>query len=233
MTAVGGSAPHVKSGLYKRVISRAYETGGGDTLAGRYYKPMLGTAQDPDAEYDGSYGYESTGRLAPATGPGTPAYGVVYSFATDSDLESQIACKSDASTTVASTIRSFENTRDLITSIENKRGATSVSNFEYTNEALGRRTSVTVSGSALNTTETTGFELFCYTLDTPRGLRLEERRRRASRPGRADRNRATDGSGGHEAETPSQHVGLVAATLIPNPFSPNVWPNWDRPDRSE
>ncbi|MCK6483573.1 MAG: hypothetical protein HUU22_14725 [Phycisphaerae bacterium] len=96
------------------------------------------------------------------TGPGLPAYGAVYGFAADSDLVSQIAYKSDSSTTVASTIPSSDSTRDLITSIENKWGATSVSKYEYTNDALGRRTSVTVSGSAFNTTGTTGFDLFTY-----------------------------------------------------------------------
>ncbi|MCK6486615.1 MAG: hypothetical protein L6R00_21100 [Phycisphaerae bacterium] len=101
------------SGLYGRVISRDFETGAGGTLAGRYYKLMVGTSQDPDADYDSSYGYDSSGRLNRVTGPGLPAYGAVYSFAADSDLVSQIAWKSDASTTVASTLRSFESTSDL------------------------------------------------------------------------------------------------------------------------
>ncbi|MCK6486472.1 MAG: hypothetical protein L6R00_20335, partial [Phycisphaerae bacterium] len=150
------------SGLYSRVISRDYETGAGGTLAGRYYKLMVGTSQDPDADYESTYGYDSGGRLNRVTGPGLPAYGAVYSFAADSDLVSQIAYKSDASTTVASTIRGFESTRGLITSIENKWGATTVSKYEYTNDGLDRRTSVTVSGSAFNTTGTTGFDLFTY-----------------------------------------------------------------------
>ncbi|MCK6483572.1 MAG: hypothetical protein HUU22_14730 [Phycisphaerae bacterium] len=62
---------------------------------------------------------------------------------------SQIAWKSDSSTTVASTIPSFDSTRDLITSIENKWGATSVSKYEHTNDALVRRTSVTVNRAHL------------------------------------------------------------------------------------
>ncbi|MCK6486669.1 MAG: hypothetical protein L6R00_21375 [Phycisphaerae bacterium] len=37
-----------------------------------------------------------------------------------------------------------------------------MSKYEYTNDALGRRSSVTVSGSAFNATGTTGFDLFTY-----------------------------------------------------------------------
>ncbi|MCK6486707.1 MAG: hypothetical protein L6R00_21585, partial [Phycisphaerae bacterium] len=144
------------------VKSRGLEASRGGGLPGRYYKLMVGTSQDPDADYESTYGYDSSGRLNRVTGPGLPAYGAVYGFAADSDLVSQIAYKSDASTTVASTIRGFESTRDLITSIENKWGATNVSKYEYTNDALERRTSVTVSGSAFNTTGTTGFDLFTY-----------------------------------------------------------------------
>ncbi|MCK6486713.1 MAG: hypothetical protein L6R00_21615 [Phycisphaerae bacterium] len=118
--------------------------------------------RNSSADFDTDFGYDSSGRLNRVTGPGLPAYGAVYGFAADSDLVSQIAWKSDSSTTVASTIRSFESTRDLITSIENKWGATTVSKYEYTNDALGRRTSVTVSGSAFNTTGTTGFDLYTY-----------------------------------------------------------------------
>ena len=42
---------------------------------------------------------------------------------------------------------------------------------------------------------------------------------------------ATDGSGGHDAATPYQHVGLIGGIVIPipNPLSPNFL-NWERPD---
>ncbi|MCK6483571.1 MAG: hypothetical protein HUU22_14735 [Phycisphaerae bacterium] len=66
---------------------------------------------------------------------------------------------------VASVIGTFEPHRDLVTSVENKWNSTTVSKFEYTNDALDRRT-----------------------LDTPRRLPPQGRPRRASRQGRADRN---------------------------------------------
>jgi len=40
---------------------------------------------------------------------------------------------------------------------------------------------------------------------------------------------ATDGSGPHDAETPGQHIGLIAGTLIPNLLNPNLG-NPTRPD---
>ncbi len=65
------------------------------------------------ADFDTDFGYDSGGRLNRVTGPGLPAEGAVYSFAADSDIVSQIAWKSDSSTTVAITIRSFECTSGL------------------------------------------------------------------------------------------------------------------------
>ncbi|HPD32126.1 MAG TPA: hypothetical protein PLL20_19205, partial [Phycisphaerae bacterium] len=120
-------------------------------------------------EYGVAYHYDKagtgsqltgTGRFKRITGPGlpgyvdpsTPGYGVEYARLANSDLLEYTSYKSDADTTLARTQRDYESNRDLIEWVENKVGTTQVSKYGYTNDDLGRRTSVENSGTAFAAT---------------------------------------------------------------------------------
>ncbi|MCK6485538.1 MAG: hypothetical protein L6R00_15525 [Phycisphaerae bacterium] len=77
--------------------------------------------RNSSAEFGAGFSYDSSGKLNRVTGPGLPAYVAVYSFAADSDLVSQIAYKSDASTTLASARRTFESTSSFCGCVEAAR----------------------------------------------------------------------------------------------------------------
>ncbi|MCK6486670.1 MAG: hypothetical protein L6R00_21380, partial [Phycisphaerae bacterium] len=159
--SMGGASP-----MHTKVITRTYESGSGGTLAGRYNGVHVGPSNDPSADYSSSYYYDSRGRLNRLAGPATPGNWVNYLYLADSDLVEKIEYRGPALeegySFIASVIRTFEPNRDLITSVENKWDSTTVSKFEYTNDALGRRTSVTVSGTAFTAAGTTGFDLYTY-----------------------------------------------------------------------
>ena len=52
---------------------------------------------------------------------------------------------------------SYEANRDLVSSIENKLNNTVISNYAYTNDALGRRTVMTRSGSVFTAGDTLSY----------------------------------------------------------------------------
>ena len=93
-----------------------------------------------------------TGRFKRITGPGLPGYihsgepgyGVEYARLADSDLLEYTSYKSDANTTLARTQRDYESNRDLLTGVSNWANGTlnTFSTYGYTNDQLGRRTSV-------------------------------------------------------------------------------------------
>jgi RHS repeat-associated protein len=56
----------------------------------------------------------------------------------------------DETTTVATARRAYEASRNLVDYVESKVGTTTISKYDYTNDALGRRTFVAMSGSALD-----------------------------------------------------------------------------------
>jgi len=135
-------------GILTRIITRGYSTSG---VLGRYNNLQVGVSGDPDQDYDVDYYYDAKGRLGRIDGPGLPSYGAEYTFLTNSDMVEKTEFKSDASTVVASATRTFESTRDLLTAVENKYGATTLSKYEYVNDDLGRRTSVVQMGTAFTT----------------------------------------------------------------------------------
>ncbi|HPZ99420.1 MAG TPA: hypothetical protein PLT93_14895, partial [Phycisphaerae bacterium] len=134
-------------GLYSKLITHKYQDGSGGTVAGRVAGFQIGSAGDPDADYDVTYTYDAAGRIGRITGPGLPAYGVEYSRLTDSELIEYARYKSDASTTLATIRRTYEANRDLVDYVQNDT-STTVSKYDYVNDALGRRTSVVYTGSA-------------------------------------------------------------------------------------
>lgn len=114
-------------GLYSKTLTRTY-TGSG--MKGR----KLGLAIDGVPNY--SYGYDMHGRLNQIS---TPAGDFDYTRLANSDLVSQMTRPNGVTTTWT-----YEANRDLITQVQN--GA--ISTYGYTNDAIGRRTSMSRTGSA-------------------------------------------------------------------------------------
>ncbi len=103
------------------------------------------------------------------TGPGLPSGGKAeYSRVTGtnneplSDLISKVEIKDSGGTVLASSVKSYEPQRDLISSVENNWGTTSVSKYEYQNDILARRTSVVRTGSAFTDTLGDHYEQYGY-----------------------------------------------------------------------
>jgi len=115
------------TGLYGKTLTRTYTSTG---LKGR----RQGLSIDNVSHY--SYGYDSYGRMDQIT---IPSGSFSYTRLADSDLVSQMTRPNGITTTW-----SYETDRDLITQVQNG----TVSTYGYVNDAIGRRTSMSRSGSA-------------------------------------------------------------------------------------
>ena len=136
-----------QNGLYTKTITRSYENGSTGTVAGRAAALYIGT------EYLTGYHYDDSGRLDRITGPGLGDGRVEYTRAADSELVEYVRYKSGSGATLAQTRRKHGQTGDnraLLHFVENQAGSplATVSRYTYTNDDLGRRTSVVLSGSA-------------------------------------------------------------------------------------
>lgn len=136
-----------------RILIRSYDVAtnvSSGMVAGRNNGFSLGTASDPDSDYDVIYGYDTAGRLGTVTDPnGTFTYG----YLANSPLRSSV------SSAVHTSTWTYESHRNVIASLENKVGATAVSKFDYTVNSLGQRTQRANSGSAFATVST---DVFAY-----------------------------------------------------------------------
>lgn len=106
----------------------------------------VGTAVDPDADYEATYDYDpDTGRMTRVLGPGLPDGGALYTYLADSHLLWKTRYE-DGGAYTARTIRTFEDYRDLLASVKNKwTNATIVSLYTYANDDLGRRDDLSFS----------------------------------------------------------------------------------------
>lgn len=110
----------------------------------------LGVTGDLDQDYSVVYGYDNAGRLNTVTSPlGTHTYG----YLANSYLRSSV------SSAVHTSVWTYEPYSDVITSLENKVGVTSISRFDYAVNSLGQRTQRQQSGTAFGTTST---DVFTY-----------------------------------------------------------------------
>ena len=112
--------------------------------------------------YAARHGYDpNTGRLTRATGPGLPAgdltttAGVTYGYAANSDLVSQLDVKNASNARLVGSARTYEAQRDLLAVVSNvwrpgDPNILTVSSYDYTNDALGRRAFRTDSGVAFS-----------------------------------------------------------------------------------
>jgi RHS repeat-associated protein len=134
------------------------------------------TASTPVSQYTTGYSYDAAGRLQnvwhhPAldattkapTGSPTFTYGYTYAQANPGDLRAGATTGSNlkqdympytvtrnaaGANPALTATRTYEATRDVLRTIENKAGATVVSSFTYTVNAIGQRESVATAGTA-------------------------------------------------------------------------------------
>ena len=115
------------NGIYNKVLTYHYASEG---VKGRYLGFSL------DNAVNSTYSYDSYGRLNQINGLGGSFQ---YSYLANSELLENLTRPNGVSTQW-----NYEAHRDLITQVANG----SVSTFDYVNDALGRRTSMSRSGSA-------------------------------------------------------------------------------------
>ncbi|MBN2447979.1 MAG: hypothetical protein JXO22_14705, partial [Phycisphaerae bacterium] len=116
----------------------------------------VGTSGDSDAYYAAGYDYDpNSGRMDYASGPGLPtggSGGVGYTYLAGSDLLSQVQIRNAGGAVVAWSRRAYESQRDVIDYVESNLGSTgsyaTLSKYNYTNDAIARRTAVVTSGEA-------------------------------------------------------------------------------------
>ncbi len=117
--------------LGNRTVSQQY-----DPTSGRYTGVMLN--KDGLSEHEISYGYDpANGRLKTIA---TSAGVFRYEYKTDSGLIASVSRGSFKQT------RGYETNRNILTTLHIDSQIGDVANYEYTSDALGRRTSVAQSG---------------------------------------------------------------------------------------
>ena len=129
------------SGIYTKELNRVYTTSG---LKGSYSGLNIGTVN----LY--TYGYDQYNRLNQVT---TAAGVFNYTFLANSDLIASMTRPNNASTNYT-----YETARDLLTKVANR----SISTFQYNNDALGRRTSMNRSSSAITAADVLSYTYNSY-----------------------------------------------------------------------
>lgn len=121
------------AGLYVKTLTRTYTSTG-------FKGQKKGLSIDNIPHY--TYGYDTYGRMNQLT---IPSGNFVYTCLANSDLVSQMTRPNGITTTW-----SYEQNRDYIIRIQNGI----VSTYEYVNDAIGQRRSLSRSGSAYATSDT-------------------------------------------------------------------------------
>ncbi len=128
------------NGIYTKVIERSYSTTG---YKGRYVGMNIGS------EYDVDYGYDGYGRFS-TVASGSDSW--TYAYLANSNLVESVAYPNDISV-----VNTYEPHRNLVTSVENKHGSTTISKYDYSNDQLGRRVSMAKSGTAFTASDTISY----------------------------------------------------------------------------
>ncbi|MBI2440538.1 MAG: hypothetical protein HYV35_04115 [Lentisphaerae bacterium] len=118
------------------VLDRSYDS------LGRPVAAALRAVADPDPAYQVFYAYDGFGRLNQIS---NFQFQASYSYLPNSDLLSSYTL---GNLTVS---RTYEQNRNLLTQVKNEAGGATLSQFDYLNDAGGRRTSVKHSGTAFET----------------------------------------------------------------------------------
>ncbi len=129
------------------VLTRQYDA------SGRTAGYELGTAADPDVTQAVGYAYDAYGRFGQVTSSDLAApSAVTYGYAENSDMVTTTTFPNGPVTT-----RSYEAQRNLIDYVENRVAATTISKYDYTNDAVGRRTAVEKTGTAFAQADTISY----------------------------------------------------------------------------
>lgn len=137
------------TGLYNNTITRTYEA---DGVKGRSTGFALG------ADYSVTYGYDDKGRFA-SVGWNVENISntATYTYVPDSDLIAQLTTDNGQRTTNYT----YEPHRNVRTQVQNQYNTRLISQYDYTYDALGRRTLVANSGEAFAAV-TNAFNFFNY-----------------------------------------------------------------------
>ena len=99
------------------------------------------------SDYCITYGYDTYGRFetvnAQIAGTGPQTY--IYSYLPDSDLLESLITNHGLTVT-----RTYEPNRDVLTQVQNQFGTDTISQYDYTNDELAQRSSMTTSGTAFD-----------------------------------------------------------------------------------
>ncbi len=127
------------TGLYNKTITRSYEI---TEMIGRYKGFNVKNLPVDAIHYSVDYSYDSHGRFNQLT-DGADTFN--YSYLANSNLIESVNYPHNISVT-----KSYESNRNLITSVINSVGfvPSVVSQYDYTNDAIGRRTAMAKSGTA-------------------------------------------------------------------------------------
>lgn len=129
------------------ILTRIYEMAG-ETVPGRPKGFTLGS------DHSVTYGYDASGRFSTLSWNTSSQTGSAsYGYVTDSSL---LKSRTTINTNVTF---GYESRRNLITSVENRYDSDVVSRYDYVYDALGRRTSVQISGNAF---AQSAFNLYGY-----------------------------------------------------------------------
>ncbi len=130
-----------------KVLTRTHDALGRDTGF------LLGPVATPSADADVLYAYDQFGRFSTLTNAKLPTPNTfAYAYLANSDLLATTTYPSDITVT-----RAYEFQRNLIDYTENKVGATTVSKYDYTNDAIGRRTARAQTGTAFTAADSITF----------------------------------------------------------------------------
>ncbi|MEI7881587.1 MAG: RHS repeat-associated core domain-containing protein, partial [bacterium] len=119
--------------------------GGGFSLSRAYDQYGRSTGFTAGTNYTIRYAYDQVGHFtAVSNNVGGALRAATYSYLPESDLLSGL------SNGPVQITRSYEENRNLITQIKNTSGSTLISQYDYANDPIGRRTSVGMSGEAFS-----------------------------------------------------------------------------------
>ncbi|WP_339132894.1 MAG: RHS repeat-associated core domain-containing protein [Candidatus Electrothrix sp. GW3-4] len=125
------------TGLISRTITRSYDT---TTVPGR------NTGFNTDSSYAVTYGYDNTGRFGGVSwNVGTHSDSATYARVPDSHLLHTTTFASGGVIT-----NSYEPNRNLRIGVKNEYGSSTVSQYDYVYDNIGRRTSATMTGEAFS-----------------------------------------------------------------------------------
>ena len=129
----------IVGGAYAATLTRQYDT----LVPGRPNGIIL------DSDYQVTYGFDELGRFDNLSWQqGTQSGSSQYGYLANSNLLESVS--SEAGGVAYSTSYSYEAKRNLKTAVSNKADATTVSDYLYEYDALGRRKNVKNSGIAFN-----------------------------------------------------------------------------------